>query len=70
MQQSYRLGPLQTYQAQFPTFLNTEYVHGITIWGWAYDAVWVDNYVSYLVKNGQPRPAMTWLMQELRRPAP
>jgi endo-1,4-beta-xylanase len=63
-------GQLQTYQAQFPVFLDTEYVRGITLWGWVYDAVWVDNYESYLVKDGVSRPAMTWLMQQLGRPAP
>lgn len=61
---------LRTYQEQFPILLNTDYVHGITLWGWNYDPVWADNYQSYLVKDGQFRPAMTWLMQQLRRPVP
>ncbi len=63
-------GQLQTYTEQFPTFLDTDYVHGITLRGWVYDPVWVDNYLTYLVRNGEPRPAMTWLMQRLGRPVP
>ena len=59
---------LATYKAQFPIFLNTKAVHGITVWGWIDGRTWVAN--TGLVKGTQPRSAMTWLMQELKRPIP
>jgi hypothetical protein len=55
---------LRLYQSQFPLFWQPEYVHGITLWGWAYDNTGV---TSWLVKDTTPRPAMTWLMQYLGR---
>jgi len=61
---------LRIYQEQFPVFFDTQYVHGITIWGWIYNPVWSVDVDSYLVRNGAPRPAMTWLMQRLERPVP
>ncbi len=63
-------GQLTTYQQQFPVFLNTTYVHGITIWGWIYGQTWSQAPDSGLVKAGKSRPAMTWLMQQLGRTAP
>ena len=63
-------GQLMTYQQQFPVFLNTDYVHGITIWGWIYGQTWSQAPNSGLVKDGTSRPAMTWLMQQLGRTAP
>lgn len=59
---------LQKYQEHMPFFLETEWIHGITIWGWIYGSTWVNG--SGLIRDGNPRPAMTWLMQELGRPAP
>ena len=59
---------LGKYQEHMPFFLETEWIHGITIWGWIYGSTWVPS--SGLIRNGTPRPAMTWLMQELGRPAP
>lgn len=59
---------LTKYQEHIPYFLETEWIHGITIWGWIYGSTWVAS--SGLIRNGSPRPAMTWLMQELNRPAP
>jgi endo-1,4-beta-xylanase len=61
-------GQLATYQAQFPVFLNTASVKGITVWGWIVGRTWVSN--TGLVNNTTPRPAMTWLMQQLGRPNP
>ncbi|HEY6724751.1 MAG TPA: endo-1,4-beta-xylanase, partial [Polyangiaceae bacterium] len=61
-------GQLQKYQEHMPFFLDTEWIHGITIWGWIYGSTWVNG--SGLIRDGNPRPAMTWLMQELGRPAP
>ena len=59
---------LQKYQEHIPFFLETEWIHGVTLWGWIHGATWVAN--SGLIRDGSPRPAMTWLMEELNRPAP
>jgi endo-1,4-beta-xylanase len=59
---------LAKYQEHMGFFLDTDWIPGITIWGWIHGQTWVTD--TGLIKNGQPRPAMTWLMQELGRPAP
>jgi len=59
---------LGKFQEHLPFFLETEWIHGITIWGWIYGSTWVAS--SGLIRNDAPRPAMTWLMQELGRPQP
>lgn len=59
---------LKIYQQQFPLFWDTEYIQGITIWGWIYGKTWSQAPNSGLVNNGKFRPAMTWLMQQLGRP--
>ena len=61
---------LQMYQQYFPLFRDSGYVKGITIWGWIYGKTWSPAPYSGLIRNGSPRPAMTWLMQQLGRPAP
>ncbi|MFZ5892699.1 MAG: endo-1,4-beta-xylanase [Myxococcota bacterium] len=61
---------LKIYQQQFPIFWNTEYIKGITIWGWIYGRTWSQAPNSGLVNNGKSRKAMTWLMQQLGRSAP
>lgn len=59
---------LATYQAQIPVFRNMAAVRGVTIWGWIDGKTWVNN--TGLVKGTTPRPAMTWLMNQLGRPVP
>jgi endo-1,4-beta-xylanase len=59
---------LARFQEHFGFFLDTEWVRGVTVWGWILGRTWVAN--SGLVRNGAPRPAMTWLMQQLGRPVP
>ncbi|MBN2341912.1 MAG: endo-1,4-beta-xylanase [Deltaproteobacteria bacterium] len=61
---------LAKYQEHIPFFLNTDYIHGITIWGWIYGQTWSQAPYSGLVDNGNPRSAMTWLMNTLGRPVP
>ena len=62
---------LEQYQQYFPYFMETEFIPGITIWGWIYGRTWASAPNSGLVRDsGQPRPAMTWLMNELGRPVP
>ena len=53
---------------RFPLFMNTDYVPGITIWGWIYGQTWSEAPESGLIRNGSFRPAMTYLMQTLGRP--
>lgn len=59
---------LNRVQQQVSFFLDTEWIHGVTVWGWIFGRTWVAS--SGLIRNGAPRPAMVWLMQELGRPVP
>jgi endo-1,4-beta-xylanase len=59
---------LQMYQRFFPLFRDSPHVRGITIWGWIYGKTWSPSPNSGLIRSGSFRPAMTWLMQQLRRP--
>ncbi len=59
---------LEGFQTFFPMFRDADFVPGITVWGWIYGATWIPH--SGLVRNGVPRPAMVWLMNELGRPVP
>jgi endo-1,4-beta-xylanase len=55
-------------QEQVSFFLDTEWIHGVTVWGWIFGRTWVAS--SGLIRDGAPRPAMVWLMEELGRPVP
>lgn len=59
---------LARFQEQVSFFLDTEWIRGVTIWGWIFGRTWVPS--SGLIRNGTPRPAMVWLMDELGRPVP
>jgi endo-1,4-beta-xylanase len=59
---------LNVVQQHFNFFLSTEWIRGVTMWGWIFGRTWVDS--SGLVRNGAPRSAMTWLMEQLGRPVP
>ncbi len=61
---------LNAYKQFIPLFMDAEYVKGITIWGWIYGQTWSQAPNSGLIRSGTARPAMTWLMQQLGRPAP
>ncbi len=61
---------LDAYSEHIPYFLETDYVHGVTIWGWIYGRTWGQASESGLIRNGSPRSAMTWLMTTLDRPVP
>jgi len=61
---------LSLYQQYLPLFRSTGYVKGITIWGWIYGQTWASAANSGLIRNGAPRTAMTYLMEQLGRPAP
>lgn len=55
---------LQYMQMHFPIFYNHPNVVGITLWGYVYGATWRTG--TGLIRNGQVRPALTWLMNYLR----
>lgn len=59
---------LTKYQEHLNFFLETEWIPGITLWGWINGATWIDS--SGIVNGSTPRPAMTWLMETLERPVP
>jgi len=61
---------LDLYEQYMPFFRETEYVRAVTIWGWIYGRTWNSAPQSGLVRDGAPRPAMTWLMDWLGRPSP
>jgi endo-1,4-beta-xylanase len=52
-------------QSQFTMFWNDERVKGVTFWGYVFGSTWKPN--TGLIRNNQPRPAMTWLMDFLGR---
>jgi GH35 family endo-1,4-beta-xylanase len=52
-------------QQQFTLFFETPQIVGITLWGYIYGSTWRPD--TGLVRDGQPRPAMTWLMSYLGR---
>jgi endo-1,4-beta-xylanase len=56
------------FEQQFRFFLDTEWIAGVTVWGWIFGRTWVAS--SGLIRDGAPRPAMVWLMEELGRPVP
>ncbi len=55
---------LNRYKEKFPVLYESEYVKGITLWGYIQGATWIDN--THLIStSGQERPALTWLKQYL-----
>lgn len=55
----------QCYEEQIGAFMEAPYVAGITLWGYIYGQTWTTNGESGIIRNGQDRPAMTWLRQYL-----
>jgi GH35 family endo-1,4-beta-xylanase len=53
------------YSQQISYFMENEHIAGITLWGYIYGSTWTTNGNSGIIKNGQDRPAMTWLKQYL-----
>jgi GH35 family endo-1,4-beta-xylanase len=51
------------YSQQISFFMEYEHIAGITIWGYIYGSTWTTNGNSGIIKNGNDRPAMTWLKQ-------
>lgn len=59
----------QRYQEQIPYMWEADYVAGITLWGYIYGKTWTTDGNSGLIKNGQDRPAMTWLREYMKSDA-
>lgn len=55
----------QCYQEQISYFMENEHIAGITLWGYIYGATWTTDGNSGIIRNGQDRPAMTWLKEYL-----
>ena len=60
---------LQRYQEQIPYMWESSYCAGITLWGYIYGCTWTTNGNSGIIKNGQDRPAMTWLREYMQTDA-
>lgn len=56
---------LEYMQMHFPIFYEHPNVVGITLWGYIYGATWRTG--TGLIRDGQPRPALNWLMDYLGR---
>lgn len=54
---------LKRFKEQIPYMWEKDYVAGITLWGYIYGRTWTTNGNSGIIKNGQDRPAMTWLRE-------
>lgn len=52
---------LRYYREQIKYMWEQPYVAGITLWGYIYGKTWVD--ASGIIRNGQDRPAMTWMRE-------
>jgi endo-1,4-beta-xylanase len=57
---------LQRYQDHIQMFWNHPDIKGITIWGYIVGSTWVAN-TGIMQSSGTMRPAMTWLMDFLKR---
>ncbi len=61
---------LRCYKEQMSYWMEDPVVAGITIWGYVYGTTWLNcngtaDGCSGIIKDGQDRPAMTWLKQYL-----
>lgn len=57
---------LDAYKSLFPVLWQSEYVAGVTLWGYIYGSTWDQAKYSGLIKNGTDRPAFTWLKQYIK----
>ena len=57
---------LKRYKEQIPYMWEKDYCAGITLWGYIYGATWTTDGNSGLFKNGNERPAMTWLREYMQ----
>lgn len=57
---------LQRYKEQIPVMWESDYCAGITLWGWHYGHTWTTDGNSGIIRNGQNRPAMDWLIEYMK----
>ena len=62
------------YMEHIPLLMETEYVKGITLWGYVYGKTWIscnglEQGCSGLIKDGIERSAMTWLKEYFKDPS-
>lgn len=57
---------LAVFKEQFPLFFNHPNVAGITLWGYKQGQIWKPE-AFLLNSDNTPRPALTWLMDYLKR---
>ena len=59
---------LQRFKEQIPYMWEADYCAGITLWGYIYGKTWTNDGKGYsgIIKNGQDRPAMTWLREYMQ----
>ncbi len=57
---------LQRYKEQIPYMWEADYVAGVTLWGYIYGRTWTTNGNSGIIRDGQDRPAMTWLREYMK----
>ncbi|UUZ82336.1 endo-1,4-beta-xylanase [Paenibacillus sp. P26] len=55
---------LNRYQEKFPVLYESQYVKGITLWGYIEGQTWASN-THLISSSGVERPALTWLKQYL-----
>lgn len=55
------------YQIVLPVMWEAPYCAGVTLWGYVHGATWVSN--SGLYRNGEERPAMTWIKEYMQTDA-
>ncbi len=54
------------YADYFTMFWDNPNVKGVTVWGYIVGATWINN-TGIMSSTGTMRPAMTWLMDFLKR---
>jgi len=52
---------LECYQDQIPYMWEADYCAGVTLWGYIYGKTWTTKGNSGIIRDGEDRPAMTWL---------
>lgn len=57
---------LQRYKEQIPYMWESDYVAGVTLWGYIYGRTWTTNGNSGIIKDGKDRPAMKWLREYMK----
>ena len=57
------------YENLIPALWEADYCAGITLWGWIYGSTWTQDGNSGLIRNGNERPALTWLREYMQTDA-